>query len=89
MLALTSAVKCHLGKKGKEANLCTLHHPHKQKPCIEDHVSGLEMQNQLKYISRCCHRMGQRRRQVNIIFIRREGDYEAIACNLLKVLGKG
>ena len=38
---LTSSVKYAIMEKRKEVSLCPQHHPCKQKPDIEDHMSGL------------------------------------------------
>lgn len=90
VLALTSTVKCHLGKKkGKEANLCALQHPHKQKPCIEDHASGLEMQNQIKCISCCCHRMGQKKTSSKHHLYQKGGELWSYCLHLAQSSGKG
>lgn len=76
-------------KKGKEANLCALQHPHKQKPCIEDHASGLEMQNQFKYISCCCHRMGQKKTSSKHHLYQKGGELWSYCLQLAQSSGKG
>lgn len=76
-------------KKGRKpiCVLCSIHTS--RNPVLKITHQVLKCKTKSSVSAAAVTEWDRRRLQVNIIFIRREGSYEAIACILLKVLGKG